>query len=131
MKNQRNALNENSVRVIKISKTALFEFIYEKFIEDQDNYFDVDSLDVTSTFDINFERGEFIFCTYKSKDGKGKTVEFPKEIDLQRLMATLPDTTPSMFADGRYKEYTKEELVSVSRTQNRDLGVSEMSYNDL
>ena len=47
MKNQRKALNENSVRVIKISKTALFEFIYEKFIEDQDNYFDVDSLDVT------------------------------------------------------------------------------------
>lgn len=116
MKDQRKALNENSVRVIKISKTALFEFIYEKFIENQDAFFDVDSLDVTSTFDINFERGEFIFCTYRSEDGKGKTVEFPKEIDLQRLMAVLPDTTPSMFVDGRYKEYTKEELVSVSKS---------------
>ena len=115
MKKQGTALDENSVRVIKISKTALFEFIYEKLIENQDTFFNVDSLDVTSTFDINFERGEFIFCAYKSEDGKGKAVEFPKGIDLQRLMAVLPDTTPSMFADGRYKEYTKEELVSMSR----------------
>ena len=49
-------MNENSVRVIKISKRALFEFIYEKFIEDQDVFLDVDSLDVTNTFDINFKR---------------------------------------------------------------------------
>ena len=35
-------LDKNCVRIIKISKEALFEFIYEKFIDDQKEYFDVD-----------------------------------------------------------------------------------------
>lgn len=117
MKSQRSTLNENSVRVIKISKRALFEFIYEKFIEDQDVFLDVDPLDVTNTFDINFKRGEFIFCAYKSEDAKGKIAEFPHEIDLQRLMEVLPDTTSSMYMDGRYREYTKEELTVLSKKQ--------------
>ena len=60
--NTQKELNDDEVRVIKISKEALFEFIYEKFIDDQDLYLDVDPLDVTNAFDINFERGEFIFC---------------------------------------------------------------------
>lgn len=32
-------LDENTVRVIKISKEALFEFIYEKFIDDEELFF--------------------------------------------------------------------------------------------
>lgn len=108
-------LNENQVRVIKISKEALFEFIYEKFIDDQDTFFDVDPLEVTDTFDVNFERGEFIFCVHKAEDEKGNFIQFPEEIDLQQLMKNMPDTTNTMYADGRYKEFTKAELVALSK----------------
>jgi hypothetical protein len=108
-------LNENSVRVIKISKEALFEFIYEKFIEDQEDFLDVDSLEVANAFDISFERGEFIFCAYKSEDTNGRIIELPREIDLQRVMANIPDTTNTIFYEDRYKDYTKEELIEISK----------------
>ena len=107
-------LDENSVRVIKISKEALFEFIYEKFIDDEEIFFDVDLLDVISTFDINFERGEFICCVSKAEDADGKMLKLPEEIDLQRIMKNIPDTTATMFVENRYKEFTKEELVELS-----------------
>ena len=107
-------LDENSVRVIKISKEALFEFIYEKFIDDEEIFFDVDLLDVISTFDINFERGEFICCVSKAEDANGKMLKLPEEIDLQHLMKNIPDTTATMFVENRYKEFTKEELVELS-----------------
>lgn len=108
-------LDENSVRVIKIGKKALFEFIYEKFIDDEEIFFDVDILDVMSTFDINFERGEFICCVSKVEDADGKILKLPDEIDLQQLMENIPDTTSTMFADNRYQEFTKEELVELSK----------------
>lgn len=108
-------LTDNDVRVIKIGKEALFEFIYEKFIENQELFLDVDNLDVTNYFDINFERGEFIFCACKSETAAGEQLTLPSEIDLQRLMNAIPDTTSSMYSENRYKEYTKEELISLSK----------------
>lgn len=107
-------MNETTVKVIKISKQALFEFIYENFIGGQELFLDVDPLDVTNAFDINWERGEFIFCACKSEDAEGNIMEFPKEIDLQQLMKNMKDTTSTMFADNRYCEYTKEELIELS-----------------
>ena len=114
MKNQ-TTLDNSSIRVIKIGKEALFEFIYEKFIENQEQYFDVDPLEVIDTFDLDFENGEFIFCVHKDEDKDGNIIEFPEEIDLKILLKKLPDTTNTMFADGRYKEYSKEELVELSK----------------
>ena len=114
MKNQ-TTLDNSSIRVIKIGKEALFEFIYEKFIENQEQYFDVDPLEVIDTFDLDFENGEFIFCVHKDEDKDGNNIEFPEEIDLKKLLKKLPDTTNTMFADGRYKEYSKEELVELSK----------------
>jgi hypothetical protein len=110
-------LDVNTVRVIKISKEALFEFIYESFIADQKLFFDVDPLDVVDYFDINLESGEFIFCVSKSEDSNGEFLRLPKEIDLKNLMRNLPDTTDSMFVPNktRYKEFTKEELVELSK----------------
>ena len=115
MRKKRKKLDENRVRVIKISKEALFEFIYEEFIADVERFFDVDSLDVVSSFDINFERGEFICCVSRSEDANGNFLELPEEIDLQNLMANIPDTTSTMFADNRYREFTKEELIELSK----------------
>ena len=112
-------LDENSVRVIKIGKEALLEFIYESFIADQESLFDVDALDVTDYFDIDFERGEFVFCVAKREDSNGDFLRLPKEIDLQNLMRNLPDTTESMLAPKKtlYKEFTKEELVELSKNK--------------
>ena len=108
-------LNENCVRVIKISKEALFEFIYEKFIDDQEAFFDVDASDVIHTFAGNIEQGEFIFCVSKAEDANGTILWLPESIDLQHLMKEIPDTTSTMFAGNRYKEFTKEELIALSK----------------
>lgn len=112
---KRKKLDEDRVRVIKISKQALFEFIYENFIDSQEAFLDVDPSDVMNTFAINFERNEFIFCAHKSEDAKGNVLPLPAEIDLQKLMDNIPDTTPSMYSEGRYREYTKQELIELSK----------------
>ncbi len=103
------------MRVIKISKDALFEFIYEKMIDDQEIFLDVNPLSVSNAFDIDWESGQFIFCAYKSEDENGAFTELPKGIDLQKLMRRLPDTTSTMYEDGRYREYTKDELIELSK----------------
>ena len=103
-------MDDNKVRVIKISADALFEFIYEKFIEEQECYLDVDPVSVTNAFDIDWERKEFIFCAYNSEDSGENLLRLPEKVDLKKLMQKLPDTAQSMFADNRYEEYTKEEL---------------------
>ena len=78
-------MDENCVKVIKISKQALFEFIYENFIAGQEQFLDVDPLEVSNSFDIHFERGKFIFCAYKSENEKGEFLKLPAGIDLQKV----------------------------------------------
>lgn len=112
---RRKKLDEDRVRVIKISGQALFEFIYENFIDRQEDFLDVDPLDVMNTFAINFDRNEFVFCAHKSEDANGKILPLPAEINLQKLMENIPDTTPSMYSEGRYREYTKQELIELSK----------------
>ena len=113
--NKKKALDENSIRIIKISKEALFEFIYEKMIDDQETFLDVDPLFVSNSFDIDWENGQFIFCAHKFENKNGNFIEFPEEIDLKKLMRKLPDTTSTMFSDNRYREYTKDELIKISK----------------
>ena len=47
-------MKQDEVRLIKISREALFEFIYEKFIESQDDYLGVKATDVSDFFEIDF-----------------------------------------------------------------------------
>ena len=107
--------SEDEVKVIKIGKEALFEFIYENFIDETECYLDVNSVDVTTSFDINWEKGEFIFCAYKSEDKEGNFLKLTENVDLQKVMKNMPDTTTTMFADDRYKVYTKKELIEMSK----------------
>ena len=108
-------MDTDRVRVIKISKEALFEFIYEKFNEDADHLFDVDSTEVSCFFDIDFEHGQFIYCAIQFEDEHGHFLTMPQGVDLQSLMKRLPDTTGSMFANQRlYREFTKDELIALS-----------------
>ena len=107
-------MSENSVRIIKISKEALFEYIYENMLDDQETLFDVEPLDVVNYFDIDWESGELLFCAYKAEDENGKCIKLHEEIDLKKLIHKLPDTTSTMYEDDRYKEYTKDDLIKLS-----------------
>ena len=106
---------EEKFKIIKISKEALFEFIYEKFVEEQENYFDVKAIDFANNFCIDFERGNFLFCLYKFENEKEEFIEFPKDLDIKKIMKNIPDTTTSMFSSNRYKEYTKQELLDIQK----------------
>ena len=106
---------EKNVRVIKISKEAIFEFLYENIIGDHDYLLGTPAVGARDTFTIDWETGEFIFCAYKSEDKDGNLLELPEEIDLQKLMHNIPDTTDSLYSGKTYKEYTKEELIELSK----------------
>ena len=53
------------------------------------------------------------------KDGmiRGTKFDHTVEIDLQKIMRAIPDTTETMFSPNRYREYTKDELVSLSKKE--------------
>ncbi len=110
-------LDDNTVRILKISKKALFEFIYESMLDGQESFLDVNCLDVVNAFDINFEQGDFIMCAYKSENSKGEILQLPESIDLQAVMKNIDDTTDSMYNPNsiRYRDYTKEELIELSK----------------
>ncbi|WP_303803796.1 hypothetical protein [Ruminococcus flavefaciens] len=109
-------MDKNKVRVIKISKQALMEFIYEKFVENQSDYLDINAAEAADYFEFDLENSEFIFCAIKSEDEKGNFLSLPKDIDLKKVIKKIPDTTDSMFSPNKtyYKEYTKEELIKIS-----------------
>lgn len=121
-------MREDRIRVIKLGKQALFEFIYENFIDDQETFFDIDPIDVIDSFDMDWDNGQFIFCVHKSEDNNGNVLPLPKEIDLQKIMRAIPDTTETMFSPNRYREYTKDELVSLSKKKNINLNPVELFF---
>lgn len=112
MKTEMKELAQDKVRVIRVGEAALYEFLYESFIEKQSDFLDVDPLDVICSFQMDWERRQFLFCVHKAEDANGNLCPLPKAIDLETLLQVLPETTGSLFADGRYKEYTKEELTA-------------------
>lgn len=104
-------------RVIKISRDALLEFISEKMIEEQECYLGVNPTEVKDAFEIDFANGEFIFIAYRSEDANGKQILFSQEIDMKRLLLSMPDTTKSMFSKDRYQEYSLEELLEIQNVK--------------
>ncbi len=110
MKKKYAPLTNDEVRVIKISEEALYEFIYEKFIDEQDTYLDVDPVSVTDHFYMDWENRQFIICAYKTENENGELLELPKNIDIEKLINKIPDTTTSMYTSNRYKKFTKSEL---------------------
>ncbi len=110
-------LDDNTVRVLKINKEALFEFICESMLDNQETFLEVNSSDVVSCFDIDFEQGELIMCAYKNENSKGDALTLPESIDLQTIMKNIDNTTDSMYnpKPNRYKDYTKEALMELSK----------------
>ena len=110
MKRKKQQLRDDEVRVIKIGEEALFEFIYEKFIDEQSEHLDVDPLSVTNSFSIDWENRQFLFCAHKTEDAKGEILTLPQNIDFDKLFEKMPNTTDSMYGQNKYQTYTKNEL---------------------
>ncbi len=107
-------MDDNVLRVVKIDKEAVYEFIYENFIANQKELLGVNSSDVINNFEMDWEKGEFIFTAHKQEDAEGKITSMPEEIEIQELLEKLPITTDSVLsADQNYKDYTYEELSRV------------------
>ena len=104
-------MEDDVLRVVKIDKEAVYEFIYENFIANQREFLGVNSADVINNFEMDWEKGEFIFTVHKQEDAEGEIISLPKEIEIQELLEKLPITTDSVLSTGQiYKDYTFEEL---------------------
>ena len=109
-------MKDSVCRIIKINREALFEFIYETFINQEEKMLDLETkVGISNHFDINWETGEFIFLAYNGEDADENIIPFPKDIDIKKIMGKLPDTTDSVLNSAKnYKELTFEELRSLS-----------------
>ena len=99
---------DGTYRVIKIGKEALFEFIYESIIDNQENFFNVsDGTSIVTSFDIDWEKGELI-CVARNEYAENEHLQF--EIDTKKLLSKLKNTTDTLYNDNRYIELSKMDI---------------------
>ena len=104
-------MKENTVRVIKIGKEALYEFLYENIISQEESLLQVPATEVLNRFAMDWERGEFIFLAHQAEDADGELISLPKEIQPAALLKALPETADSLLGRGKvYRDYSFEEL---------------------
>ena len=116
-----NPLEKGKYRVIKISRKALIEFIYESFMDNQRMYLETEPTETMDHFYIDLEKGCFICCAERVDELKPGFMKNPLEIDIGALCRNLEDTTDTMYSDGRYLDYTRDELILLSkRFQNEE-----------
>ena len=102
---------EGNYRIIKIGKEALFEFIYESFMEKLESYLNIsDGTSVVNFFDIDWEKGEFLIATRNElKDSD----MFQTVVDTEKLISVLDCTSDTMFTDKAYIDLSEEEIVNL------------------
>ena len=104
-------MKEKTVRVIKIGREALYEFLYENMISEEENLLQVSATEVMNHFAIDWEKEEFIFMAHQAEDADGELISLPKEIQLEILLKALPETAESLLERGKvYRDYSFEEL---------------------
>ena len=105
---------DDTYRVIKISKDALLEFIYESFIDNQETFFDItDGTKIVTSFDVDWENDSFIMIAQNADE----ELPFGKEIDVKKISKAIDDTTNTMYADNRYIELTQEQLDAIQEKE--------------
>ena len=115
-------MKEKTVRVIKIGREALYEFLYEHLISDEENLLQVSATEVMNHFAIDWEKEEFIFMAHQAEDADGELISLPKEIQLEILLKALPETAESLLERGKvYRDYSFEELKELCG-ENEDNG---------
>lgn len=105
---------DNTYRVIKISGHALFEFINETFLDNQEKFFDIsDCTKIVSSFEMDWENNSFTIVAQNVTD------DFPygKDIDVGKISKVICDTTDTMYADNRYIELTQEQLDAIQENE--------------
>ena len=106
------SIPEGTYRVIKIGKEALFEFIYESIIDNQERFFDVaDGTKIVTNFEINWDTGELI-CVARKEYEKNEHLQC--DFNIKELMSKLQDTTNTMYSEKRYIEISEEEIKNLS-----------------
>ena len=104
-------MKKNTVRVIKIAKEALYEFLYENMISEEETLPQVSATEVMNHFAMDWESGEFIFMAHQAEDADGELIPLPKEIQPETLLKALPETAESLLKRGKvYRDYNFEEL---------------------
>ncbi len=104
-------MKEKTVRVIKIGREALYEFLYENMISEEENLLQVSATEVMNHFAIDWEKEEFIFMAHQAEDADGELIPLPKEIQPETLLKALPETADSLLGRGKvYGDYSFEEL---------------------
>ena len=104
-------MKEKTVRVIKIGREALYEFLYENMISEEENLLQVSATEVMNHFAIDWEKEEFIFMAHQAEDADGELIPLPKEIQPEILLKALPETADSLLGRGKvYRDYSFEEL---------------------
>ena len=107
-------MKEKTVRVIKIGKEALYEFLYENIISQEKNLLQVPATEVLNSFAMDWEKREFIFMAHQAEDADGELISLPKEIQPETLLKALPETAESLLGRGKvYRDYSFEELKEI------------------
>ena len=113
-KKKEKKIPDNTYRVIKISKDALFEFIYESFIDNQETFFDVtDGTKIMTSFNVDWDKDSFIMVAQNHNDEP----PFYNEIDVKKISDAIADTTNTMYAENRYIELTQEQLDAIQEKE--------------
>ena len=63
------------------------------------------------------EKREFIFCVHNGGNGD-LPLSQPKEVDPETVMKNIPDTTNSVLCPDRYREYSVDELIELSKKED-------------
>ncbi len=105
---KKKTIPDDKYRIIKISKEAIFEFLYESFTDRLELFFDVsDSTTVAASFDIDWDKDEFI-CIARNEMSENEHLQF--DIDSQKLLSKLEATTDTLFQSNRYIELSKSDV---------------------
>lgn len=101
---------ENTYRVIKISKDALFEFVYEQFLDKQEQFLDItDPTTVVTSFGVDWDDSSFVFIARNSMDEN----DFCEDIDIQKISKALSDTTSTMYKNNRYIDLSENQIKDI------------------
>lgn len=104
-------MDRNTVRIVKIEKEALMEFIYENFVAQQEAILGVSPLRVMNNFAFDWDEGTFIFTAHQGENTNSDPIPFLEDVDLKEVLKHLPATTPSVLSPMKaYKDYTFDEL---------------------
>ena len=90
-------MDTNVLRVIKIDKEALYEFIYENFIAQQEELLDISKSKVMNDFAIDWGKGEFLFTAHRQENMAGELISLPEGLNAETLLENLPVTTDSVL----------------------------------